>query len=266
MRPSSWSTAWRRTQRPPSGACSFLVKDIEPEDLARAVRVAARGDSLLSPAVTRSVIEAFVARPASAEPPSASAESATLTEREREIVRLVGAGLSNDEIARKLVVSPLAAKTHVSRADDQGGCAQPGAARGLRLRVRIGSPRTALRYSSRTTPAGVRRTGNAFRRWTNLHRAAAILEPCSRHQPEHIVGISKTTYVLATPRCLEWRHDLQRTSTNNDPSDSQDPCRRPASRHRGARCSPRRPVAGVLVLDGRITHRRPSQRAPWSSQ
>jgi DNA-binding NarL/FixJ family response regulator len=99
-----------------AGACGFLVKDIEPEDLTRAVRVAARGDSLLSPAVTRSVIEAFVARPASAEPPSASAESAALTEREREIVRLVGAGLSNDEIAGKLVVSPLTAKTHVSRA------------------------------------------------------------------------------------------------------------------------------------------------------
>ncbi len=60
----------------------------------------------------------------------------------------------------------------------------------------------------------------------------------------HVVGISKTTYVLATPRCLDWRHDLQRTSTNNDPSDSdsQDPCRRPASRHRGDRRSPRLPV------------------------
>src|SRR5438094_3484208 len=76
----------------------------------------------------------------------------------------------------------------------------------------------------------------------------------------HVVGISKTRNVLATPRCLEWRHDLQQTSTNNDPSDSQDPCRRPASRLRGDRRSPRLPVAGVLVLDGRITtHRRPSQ-------
>jgi hypothetical protein len=77
----------------------------------------------------------------------------------------------------------------------------------------------------------------------------------------HIVGISKTPYVLATPRCLEWRHDRQRTSTSNDPSDSdsQDPCRRPARRHRGDRRSPRLPIAGVLVLDGRIIHRRPSQ-------
>ena len=70
------------------------------------------------------------------------------------------------------------------------------------------------------------------------------------YEPAHIVGISKTTYVLATPRCLDWRHDLQRTSTNNDPSDSdsQDPCRRPARRHRGDRRGPRLPVAGVLVL------------------
>ena len=72
------------------------------------------------------------------------------------------------------------------------------------------------------------------------------------YEPAHIVGVSKTAYVLATPRCLEWRRDLQRTSTNNDPpdSDSQDPCRRPARRHRGDRRSPRLPVAGVLVLDG----------------
>ena len=62
----------------------------------------------------------------------------------------------------------------------------------------------------------------------------------------HVVGISKTRYVLATRRCLEWRHDLRQTSTNNDPSDSdsQDPCRRPAGRHRGDRRSPRLPVAG----------------------
>lgn len=99
-----------------AGACGFLVKDIEPQDLAQAVRVAARGDSLLSPAVTRSVIEAFIARTASVEPPRPSAELTALTEREREIVGLVGAGLSNDEIAAKLVVSPLTAKTHVSRA------------------------------------------------------------------------------------------------------------------------------------------------------
>src|SRR5215213_7414760 len=76
----------------------------------------------------------------------------------------------------------------------------------------------------------------------------------------HLVGISKTTNVPATPRCLEWRHDLSRTSTTNDQShsDSQDPCRRPGCRLGGNR-RPRLPVAGVLVVDGRITtHRRPS--------
>src|SRR6188768_4166572 len=78
-------------------------------------------------------------------------------------------------------------------------------------------------------------------------------------EPAHIVGISKTAYVLATPRCLEWRRDPPRTSTTGDPSDSDslDPCRRPARRRRGDR-RPRPPVAGVLVLDGRITRRRPS--------
>src|SRR5436190_681751 len=72
----------------------------------------------------------------------------------------------------------------------------------------------------------------------------------------HVVGISKTTYALATSRCLEWRRGLQHASTNHDPSvsDSQDPCRRPAGRHRGR---PRLPGAGVLVLDPRVTHRRP---------
>src|SRR5215208_197431 len=73
----------------------------------------------------------------------------------------------------------------------------------------------------------------------------------------HVVGISKTAYVLATPRFPDWRHDLPRTSTDNDPSasqtnhdpsDSQDPYRRPARRHRGDR-RPRLPVAGVLVLE-----------------
>src|SRR6266498_3766529 len=91
-------------------------------------------------------------------------------------------------------------------------------------------------------------------------------------EPARIVGISKTTYGLATPRCLEWWHDLPRTSTNNDPSashtnndpsDSQDPRRRPARRHLGDHRSPRLPVTGVLVRAGRIVHRRPSQRAPW---
>jgi DNA-binding NarL/FixJ family response regulator len=104
-----------------AGASGFLVKDVEPEELLQAVRVVARGDALLSPSVTRAVISTFTdggghpaavpARPASAPPGLTS-----LTEREREVVALVAAGMSNDEIARKLVMSPFTAKTHVSRA------------------------------------------------------------------------------------------------------------------------------------------------------
>jgi len=116
-----------------AGAYGFLVKDVEPAELLQGVRVVARGDALLAPSVTRSLIAAFTARgaqpaarasgyPASdmSQPrPAARAAQhpgiAALTEREREIVTLVAAGLSNDEIAVKLVVSPLTAKTHVSR-------------------------------------------------------------------------------------------------------------------------------------------------------
>ncbi len=100
-----------------SGASGFLVKDTEPADLLQAVRVTARGDALLSPSVTRAVIAKYTAaagRPAEPAPPSPLL--GLLTEREREVVRLVAAGLSNAEIAEKLVVSPLTAKTHVSRA------------------------------------------------------------------------------------------------------------------------------------------------------
>ncbi|GGU76376.1 DNA-binding response regulator [Streptomyces albospinus] len=95
-----------------SGASGFLVKDTEPEELLRAVRAVVDGDALLSPGVTRRLIAEFAAR--SKEPASADAFSG-LTEREREVMALVGIGLSNEEIARRLVVSPLTAKTHVSR-------------------------------------------------------------------------------------------------------------------------------------------------------
>ena len=127
-----------------AGASGFLVKDVEPEELLQAVRVVARGDALLSPSVTRAVISAFTdgvrgpagaktpgpVRPGSGPPGSPGPGSAapgygaratpaglaSLTEREREVVALVASGMSNDEIARHLTVSPLTAKTHVSRA------------------------------------------------------------------------------------------------------------------------------------------------------
>ena len=95
-----------------AGASGFLVKDTEPVDLLRGVRAVASGDGLLSPSVTRRLIEEFALRSRTPRPPEAAVG---LTEREREGVALVGAGLSNDEIAAKLVVSPATAKTHVSR-------------------------------------------------------------------------------------------------------------------------------------------------------
>ena len=95
------------------GASGFLVKDTEPDDLIAAVRAVARGDALLSPGVTRRLIAEFAAR---AKEPRPTTELDALTEREREVMALVGEGLSNEEIADRLVVSPATAKTHVSRA------------------------------------------------------------------------------------------------------------------------------------------------------
>jgi DNA-binding NarL/FixJ family response regulator len=96
------------------GASGFLLKDEEPVELLRAVRVVAAGESLLSPSVTRRVVEAFAAGPAPSGPHVSALEE--LTEREREIVALVGTGLANHEIASHLVISPATARTHVSRA------------------------------------------------------------------------------------------------------------------------------------------------------
>lgn len=96
-----------------SGASGFLVKDSEPAELIQAIRVVARGDALLSPSVTRRLITDLATRPE--RPPATGREISGLTEREREVMTLVAAGLSNDEIARDLFVSPLTAKTHVSR-------------------------------------------------------------------------------------------------------------------------------------------------------
>ena len=96
-----------------AGASGFLVKDTEPVDLIAAVRLVAGGEALLSPSVTRRVIEEFAVR---AKEPPPSGDLDELTEREREVMALVGTGLSNEEIAGRLVVSPATAKTHVSRA------------------------------------------------------------------------------------------------------------------------------------------------------
>ncbi|RBM17861.1 response regulator transcription factor [Streptomyces sp. PT12] len=95
-----------------AGASGFLVKDTEPMELLHGIRVCARGDALIAPAVTRRLIAEFAGR---ARQPDPARRLAALTEREREVMGLVGAGLTNDEIARRLVLSPATAKTHVSR-------------------------------------------------------------------------------------------------------------------------------------------------------
>jgi DNA-binding NarL/FixJ family response regulator len=96
-----------------AGASGFLLKDIEPDDLRDAVRVAASGEALLSPSVTRRLIDEFVRKSPSPREPDRLQE---LTAREREVVTLVAEGLSNDEIGGRLFMSPATAKTHVSRA------------------------------------------------------------------------------------------------------------------------------------------------------
>jgi DNA-binding NarL/FixJ family response regulator len=94
------------------GASGFLVKDTEPADLIRAVRVVAGGESLLAPRATRRLIEEYASR---SKPADLAPDLRGLTEREREVMGLVAAGLSNDEIAARLCISPATAKTHVSR-------------------------------------------------------------------------------------------------------------------------------------------------------
>ena len=96
-----------------AGASGFLLKDVTPEELLTAIRVVAAGEALLAPAATRHLVDAFVSRPSLGRPDARLVDA--LTDREREVLRLVAQGLSNAEIAGRLVVSPATAKTHVSR-------------------------------------------------------------------------------------------------------------------------------------------------------
>jgi DNA-binding NarL/FixJ family response regulator len=96
-----------------AGASGFLLKDTSPKDLLQAIRVVAGGDALLAPSVTRRLIAEFSARPRPDRTPPAALDA--LTEREREVLKLVARGMSNHEIADHLVVSPATVKTHVSR-------------------------------------------------------------------------------------------------------------------------------------------------------
>ncbi|MFF8598135.1 response regulator [Streptomyces sp. NPDC015232] len=100
-----------------AGASGFLTKETEPDDLRQAVRSVAAGDALLSPGATRRVIARFAHRPSTPVDPADAAERlGVLTARELEVTRLIATGLSNDQIAARLFISPLTAKTHVTRA------------------------------------------------------------------------------------------------------------------------------------------------------
>lgn len=102
-----------------AGASGFLLKDARPRELLRAIEVVAAGDALIDPGITRRLIGEFASRRDPSEPPAALAE---LTDREREVMELVAHGLSNAEIAGRLVISPLTAKTHVSNVLRKLGC------------------------------------------------------------------------------------------------------------------------------------------------
>jgi DNA-binding NarL/FixJ family response regulator len=102
-----------------AGASGFLLKDAGPAELLQAIRVIAAGEALLAPSITKRLLAEFAARPDGRQPPT---ELRYLTEREHEVLRLVAAGLSNEEIAARLVISRLTAKTHVSRILRKLGC------------------------------------------------------------------------------------------------------------------------------------------------
>ena len=148
-----------------SGASGFLVKDTEPDELVQAVRVVAGGDALLSPSVTRRLIAEFAAQ---VPQPRAPAGLHELTNREQEVLALVGSGLSNHEIATRLYVSPATAKTHVSRAMSSCG---PGAA-----------PSSS---SSLTNPAWSGRAGAANAMLVGRQESAlGTLRPGRRPRPQ----------------------------------------------------------------------------------
>src|SRR5438132_1311476 len=156
-----------------AGASGFLVKDARAEELRQAVRMVASGDALLSPAITRRLIESYTRRPPSTVHPAPLAE---LTPRELEVLRLVARGLSNADIARELIVGDATVKTHVARPP----------ARGRARRERSGDARGGRRGRCRRTrdrdrDAGARAVAAACRRGP----AARVLREAGRARPRN---------------------------------------------------------------------------------
>jgi DNA-binding NarL/FixJ family response regulator len=125
------------------GASGFLLKDTDPIDLLHALRVVAAGEALLAPSVTRRLIAEYISRPEYRRPAPSSLRE--ITEREREVLVLVAGGLSNDEIAEHLVISPATARTHVSRVM-------------TKLRARDRAQLVVLAYESGLVTPRIRRT------------------------------------------------------------------------------------------------------------
>jgi DNA-binding NarL/FixJ family response regulator len=150
------------------GASGYLVKDAATDELLRAIEVVARGEALLAPAVTRRLIEAFAAgpQPAAYDP----ATLAMLTDREREVLALVGSGLSNEEIAGRLVVSPLTARTHVSRILTKTGARDRAQLVVLAYESRLIQPGGAARW-----PAAVRASARGVSLRASCRRADPYL-------------------------------------------------------------------------------------------
>ena len=122
-----------------AGASGFLLKDAGPAELLQAIRVIAAGEALLAPSITRRLIAEFAARPDGRQAPS---ELRYLTEREHDVLRLVAGGLSNEEIATRLVISRLTAKTHVSRILRKLGCRDRAQLVTLAYETGLVTPRT----------------------------------------------------------------------------------------------------------------------------
>ena len=138
-----------------AGASGFLLKDVSAAGLLAGIRTIARGEALLAPSVTRRLVERFAAEPVPSE--ELTGRLAELTARERDVLELLARGLSNAEIAHRLVVSDATVKTHVANVLLKLGVRDRRAGRGAGLRVRSRAPGRAVRVAVRAASAAVRR-------------------------------------------------------------------------------------------------------------